>query len=106
MTARTGRRFALPILQGTIAVALAGAVLAVSSRPLGGAQAASPPTARAAEWAQRSRTSEQTGLAEPFKGITTDGTVVPNLFGARSTGVSTAPVVTAAKAFLAALSEP
>ena len=55
---------------------------------------------------QRSRNFEQTGLAEPFKGITADGNVVPNLYAARSTGVSTAPVVTAAKAFLAALSEP
>jgi hypothetical protein len=35
-----------------------------------------------------------------------DGAVVPDLYAARSTGVSTAPVVTAAKAFLASLSEP
>src|SRR4029077_4252180 len=64
------------------------------------------PTPRPAGWVERSRDFEKTGLAEPFKGITTDGTVVPNLFPARSTGVSTAPVVTAAKAFRAALSEP
>jgi hypothetical protein len=105
MTTPDRRRLALPILQGTIAAGLAGAVLALSGSTLGGAQAPSP-TPRPAEWVQRSRNFEQAGLAEPFKGITTDGAVVPNLFPARSTGVSTAPVVTAAKAFLAALSEP
>jgi hypothetical protein len=42
-------------------------------------------------------------VAKPFKGITTDGNVVPNLFPLRSTGVSTAPVRQAAEAFLAAL---
>jgi hypothetical protein len=43
-------------------------------------------------------------LDEPFKGVTTNGTVVPGLFTIRSTGVSTAPVRTAAAAFLGALS--
>ena len=56
------------------------------------------------EYLKRSRDfsarMEKTGLAEPFKGITTDGTVVPGLFRVRSTGVSTAPVRTAAEAFL------
>jgi hypothetical protein len=42
-------------------------------------------------------------LAEPFKGITTNGTVVGGLFPVRATGVSTAPVREAAVAFLAAL---
>ncbi|MFW6198280.1 MAG: DUF3500 domain-containing protein [Acidobacteriota bacterium] len=42
-------------------------------------------------------------LAEPFVGITTDGTVVPGLYEIRATGVSTAPVVEAAEAFLASL---
>jgi hypothetical protein len=40
------------------------------------------------------------GLKEPFKGVTTNGAVVPGLFEIRSTGVSTAPVRTAAEAFL------
>ena len=43
-------------------------------------------------------------LEEPFKGVTTNGTVTPGLFPVRSTGVSTAPVRTAAIAFLASLS--
>jgi hypothetical protein len=46
---------------------------------------------------------EKTGLAEPFKGVTANGTVVPNLFPIRSTGVSTEPVRTAAAGFLASL---
>ncbi|HUF23235.1 MAG TPA: DUF3500 domain-containing protein [Vicinamibacterales bacterium] len=40
---------------------------------------------------------------EPFKGITTDGTVAPGLFSIRATGVSTEPVKAAAERFLAAL---
>lgn len=47
---------------------------------------------------------ETKGLAEPFKGITTDGKVVPGLFPIQSTGVSTEPVRNAAEAFLASLS--
>ena len=46
---------------------------------------------------------EKTGLAEPFRGVTTNGTVVPDLFPIRSTGVSTEPVRAAAAKFLAAL---
>ena len=48
----------------------------------------------------------QTGLAsiaEPFKGLTTDGQVVPNLYTIQPTGVSTRPIRDAAEAFLAAL---
>ena len=43
-------------------------------------------------------------LAEPFKGITTDGTVVPGLYSIQKTGIPTAPITDAAAAFLAALS--
>lgn len=50
-----------------------------------------------------SREAEARGLAEPFRGVTTDGEVVSGLFPIRSTGVSTAPVRTAAEAFLATL---
>ena len=42
------------------------------------------------------------GLAEPFRGIT-GGAVVPGLFAIERTGVSLAPVVEAARAFLATL---
>lgn len=55
---------------------------------------------------ERSRAAEQSGLAEPFKGVTSDGTVMPGLFGIRSSGVSTEPVRKAAAAFLAGLAAP
>src|SRR5262245_7851470 len=42
--------------------------------------------------------------AEPFKGITTHGTVVPGLFGIEKSGVSTQSIRQAAEAFLASLS--
>ena len=48
--------------------------------------------------------AEVPGLADPFRGITTNGRIEPGLFSIRSSGVSTAPVRTAAEAFLAALS--
>ena len=48
--------------------------------------------------------AEVPGLADPFRGITTNGRLEPGLFSIRSTGVSTAPVRTAAEPFLAALS--
>src|SRR5690606_2841372 len=42
----------------------------------------------------------QDPLAEPFRGVTTDGTVVPGLFPIRATGVTTEPVRIAAETFL------
>ncbi|MES2694881.1 MAG: DUF3500 domain-containing protein [Verrucomicrobiota bacterium] len=42
-------------------------------------------------------------LAEPFKGLTTNGTVEKGLFPIKATGVSTEPVRKAAETFLAAL---
>jgi Protein of unknown function (DUF3500) len=50
-----------------------------------------------------SQITEAKGLAEPFKGITTNGTIMPGLFRIKSTGVSTAPVRMAAEAYLASL---
>ena len=44
--------------------------------------------------------SELAGLAEPFRGITAKGTVEPDLFQVRSSGVSTEPARKAAVAFL------
>jgi len=49
---------------------------------------------------------ERKALAEPFRGVTTDGTVQPGLFKVESTGVSTAPVKDAADKFLAGLTTP
>jgi hypothetical protein len=52
---------------------------------------------------KRSDEAERQGLAEPFKGITTDGKVVEGLFPIKPTGVSTGPVRQAAEQFLASL---
>jgi len=48
---------------------------------------------------------ERKGLAEPFKGITRHGEVLPGLYEIRSSGVSTAPVREAMTAWLATLTE-
>lgn len=45
-------------------------------------------------------------LAEPFKGITTDGKIVVGLYSAGKTGVLTEPIRRAADDFIAALTEP
>jgi len=60
---------------------------------------------RVARFPAMSRAAEEKGLAEPFKGITTNGEVVKGLFPLRSTGVSTETVRIAAEKFLAALGE-
>ncbi|HUG73540.1 MAG TPA: hypothetical protein VMK82_08970, partial [Steroidobacteraceae bacterium] len=49
--------------------------------------------------------AERAALAEPFRGVTTDGTLQPGLFSIESTGVSTAPVKAAAEAFLVGLTD-
>ena len=55
-----------------------------------------PPKRPPAELLRLSLAAETPGLAEPFKGITANGTIEPGLFGIRSTGVSTKPVQDAA----------
>jgi hypothetical protein len=62
-------------------------------------------TDRTARFPEMSRAAEKTGLAEDFKGITTNGQPVRGLFPLRSTGVSTGPVRAAAEKFLATLSD-
>jgi hypothetical protein len=49
------------------------------------------------------RDNGEAAVAEPFKGITADGTVAPGLYPIEHTGVSTASIREAALAFLAAL---
>ena len=87
----------------TLPAALA-ALAALSA--LAGARALSQPpnpADRAARFLRMSKDAEARGLAEPYRGVTTHGTVVPGLFPVRSTGVSTEPVRKAAEAFLGAL---
>jgi Protein of unknown function (DUF3500) len=52
---------------------------------------------------QMSEEYEAEGLASAFRGITTNGTVLPNLFEIAPTGVSTEPVRNAAEKFIASL---
>jgi hypothetical protein len=47
----------------------------------------------------------QDPLADPFRGVTTGGTVIPDLFPIRATGVSTGPVREAARRFLDGLTD-
>ena len=80
-----------PLFATAFAVLLAQPLAAQTNAPKAGGQAASPASREAAF------------LAEPFRGLTTDGKVQPGLFSIKSTGVSTEPVRKAAVAFLAAL---
>jgi hypothetical protein len=80
------------------------AVLAIATVAFAGqifAQQRSPEEFR--ERARAVTTRLETALAEPFKGVTTNGTLVAGLYPLRSTGVSTEPVNAAARAFLATL---
>src|SRR5262245_32192263 len=52
---------------------------------------------------ERSAAAEKNGLAQPFNGVTTDGTKRAGLYSIASTGVTTGPVRKAAEAFLAGL---
>ena len=61
------------------------------------------PADMAERFRRMSADAEQKGLAEPFKGLTTNGQVAPGLFSVHSTGVSTEPVRNAAEKFLASL---
>ncbi len=74
----------------------------LASVPAARAFAQRPPD-MAARYRTMSDDFERKGLAEPFKGITTDGRIVPGLFPIQSTGVSTAAVRAAAEKFLASL---
>jgi len=58
----------------------------------------------AERYRQISEDAERKGLAEPFKGVTTNGNVLPGLFQISPTGVSTEPVRMAAETFIATLS--
>jgi hypothetical protein len=95
----------IAVASGFLAVMVAAVVLQPSLLSQAQAPARTPEflRQRAEEFRQRSLTFETTGLAEPFKGITTNGRIEKDLFAIRSTGVSTEPVRKAADAFLAAL---
>ena len=85
---------ALPVA-APVVLALAGLLFHAHA-----ARSQQPAGDRAERFRTMSREAEARGLAEPFRGITTDGKVIPGLFPLRSTGVSTAPVRRAARSFL------
>ena len=87
---------------GLLAILSAAFLAGTLHQPKVSSQA--PPARRPpAELLRLSLAAETPGLAEPFKGITSDGHIEPGLFAIRSTGVSTAPVRMAAETFLAGL---
>jgi len=61
------------------------------------------PAELAERYRQMSEEYETKGLADPFKGITTDGNVIPGLFQVTPSGVSTEPIRNAAVKFIATL---
>lgn len=61
------------------------------------------PQQQAEQFKQRSLDAERKGLADPYKGISTNGTIQSGLYTIRKTGVSTEPARKAAVAFLASL---
>ena len=62
------------------------------------------PAEMAERFRQMSEDYERKGLADPFRGITTNGQVMPGLFEISPSGVSTEPVRNAAETFIATLS--
>ena len=81
------------------------AIVGLGVRTLSQQQPGSQTASREERFRQMSKEAETRGLQEPFKGVTTEGAVVPGLFSVRSTGVSTEPVRKAASQFLAALTK-
>jgi hypothetical protein len=67
-------------------------------------QESQSPSDIAERFRRMSEDYEKEGLAAPFKGITTNGEVMPGLFEIKPTGVSTEPVRSAAAAFIQTLS--
>ena len=61
------------------------------------------PVGMAERFRKMSEDAEQKGLAEQFRGITTNGDVMPGLFQISPSGVSTEPVRNAAERFIASL---
>jgi hypothetical protein len=89
-----------PTRRNFLSFLVSAAVLA--PRLLGQTQTQNP-VDMAESFRQRSEEFEREGLAAPFKGITTEGKVVPGLFQISPTGVSTEPLRNAAERFIATL---
>jgi hypothetical protein len=90
----TRRSFLSALVQGSILAKAVFAQQPVQERK---------PEEMAELFRRMSEDAERKGLAEPFKGITTDGHVVSGLFPIQSTGASTEPIRNAAERFLGSL---
>jgi Protein of unknown function (DUF3500) len=83
---------------------LSALISAVALVPLAGGQTATQGVSEIAErFRKMSEDYEKEGLAAPFKGITTNGEVIPGLFEIKPSGVPTEPVRNAAEKFVASL---
>jgi hypothetical protein len=76
--------------------------LGVRKRPVSPARR---PSAESAERFRPRLEAAERAIAEPFRGITTAGEIVPDLFPLQESGVSTQPILRAATELLASLSE-
>ena len=84
---------------------ISAAVLAPWATQVFGQEQNQTPADTAERFRKMSEDFEREGLAEPFKGITTNGTIVPGLFEISPTGVSTEPVRNAAAKFISIADE-
>ena len=91
----------LPSRRDFLSSLIAAAVLAPWAL---GQEQKQTPVEMAERFRQMSEDSERKGLADSFKGITTNGQVMPGLFEISPSGVSTEPVRNAAEKFIATLS--
>lgn len=82
---------------------LSSLVSAFMLSPFAYGQGKKNPVEMAERFRKMSEEAEQKGLADPFRGITTNGDVMPGLFQIGPSGVSTEPVRNAAERFIASL---
>ncbi len=85
-----------------VTLVIAGSLFA-SVEALAQTRPPAPPKRPPSVLKQLSVDAETQGLAQPFKGITTNGTIEPDLFHIHATGVSTLAVRDATDSFLASL---
>jgi hypothetical protein len=90
-------RFLLQLTAAVLLAAICARAVVYSQRPF-------TPEVREQQ-RQQSLKANAEGLKDPFRGVTTNGTVVKDLFPIRSTGVSTEPVKRAAEAWLRMLTD-
>src|SRR5882672_3226992 len=93
----------VPMRSGRLALALVCVLALASLDASSQSRPPAPPKRGPDTLLQLSIAAATQGLAQPFKGITTNGKIEPNLFPIASTGVSTEPVRVAAAGFLASL---